>query len=80
MKKILLAIAFLTTSLSFAQTQIPNGDFEDWSTVSNCTQGTDSLNNFFSAENFIYYNNLISTNNVGYCPDNASSLNPILFL
>ena len=75
MKTFLLTYAIIASILtSFAQTQIPNGDFEDWSTVSNCTQGTDSLNNFFSAENFIYYNNLISTNNVGYCPDNASSL------
>lgn len=75
MKTLLLTAAMIASILtSFAQTQIPNGDFEDWSAVSNCKKGIDSLNNFFSSENFMYYNNLISGNKVEYCPDNAMPL------
>lgn len=56
----------------FAQTQIPNGDFENWSTTSVCGE-TDSLDNFLSAKSF-YYSNYTESDGIPFCPDAPSAL------
>src|SRR4051812_25529356 len=56
MKKILLASVFLGSVISsFSQTQIPNGDFESWSTSTYCT-GLDSADHFLNAQALLYLN------------------------
>ncbi|MBC7450427.1 MAG: hypothetical protein H7259_02950, partial [Cytophagales bacterium] len=66
MKNILLASLLLTASFnSFSQTQIPNGDFENWKAFPHC-EGIDSLVNFFTYDEFIYYGS-IQGGKAGYC-------------
>jgi hypothetical protein len=56
MKTLLLTSALVASTLtSFAQTQIPNSDFENWTTSNYCSE-MDSLDNFLSGEAFMYLN------------------------
>ena len=67
MKTLLFTLALIASILtSVAQTQIPNGDFENWTSHQDC-QGMDSLINFF---NFQELANLDAKSRFGteYCP------------
>ncbi len=67
MKKILLYLSVSVFSLSsFAQTQITNGDFENWSLPEYCT-GLDSVDNFLTGQAFIYLN-MINQAPTALCP------------
>lgn len=55
MKKLLLsATVIITALLSNAQTQVPNGDFENWSSFAPCS-GIDSLHSYYTPDIDYYY-------------------------
>jgi len=68
MKKILLSVIYIAIAFSSsAQTQIPNGDFENWTSFHECEE-MDSLVGFFNIQELLYIDakNKFGT---GYCPD-----------
>jgi len=73
MKVYLLVAIFTIVSLrSTCQTQIPNGDFENWTTFSKCSE-LDSLDNFLSVDQSAYYE-ILDELNFSYCTPNPSTL------
>lgn len=72
MNKLLLTFALISASLtSFSQTQITNGNFENWSKTPVCEM--DSLDHFLSGVSFFYSNHLAS-GDIEFCPDGVSTL------
>ncbi|MBC7450426.1 MAG: T9SS type A sorting domain-containing protein [Cytophagales bacterium] len=72
MKNILLASLLLAASFpSFSQTQIPNGDFENWTAFLPC-RGIDSLLNFATYDELGYYEAL-KYDKITYCTPKPSA-------